>query len=48
VANHCSQLKAKLATPRVADLIRFAISSGISRSDAGLVGSFPADVDRQS
>jgi two-component system, NarL family, invasion response regulator UvrY len=48
VANHCSQLKAKLAMPRVADLIRIAISSGISRSDARLVGSFPADGDRQT
>jgi len=30
VANHCSQLKTKLATPRLADLIRLAIASGIS------------------
>jgi two-component system, NarL family, invasion response regulator UvrY len=31
VANHCSQLKAKLATPRMADLVRLAISCGLSR-----------------
>jgi len=48
VANHCSQLKAKLATPRTADLIRIAISSGLSRSDDRLAGSFPPDGDRQS
>jgi len=30
VANHCTQLKAKLATPRTADLIRLAISYGLS------------------
>jgi two-component system invasion response regulator UvrY len=48
VANHCSQLKAKLATPRTADLIRIAISSGLSRSDDRLAGSLPADGDRQS
>lgn len=33
VANQCSQLKAKLATPRMADLIRVAISSGLGRGD---------------
>lgn len=31
VANQCSQLKAKLATPRMADLVRLAISCGLSR-----------------
>jgi len=48
VANHCTQLKAKLAARRMADLIRIAISCGFSRSDATLAGSFPADADRQS
>ncbi len=48
VANHCTQLKAKLATPRMADLIRIAISCGLSRSDATLAASFPGDADRQS
>lgn len=38
VANHCTQLRAKLATPRMADLIRLAISSGLSRRDSGLLG----------
>jgi two-component system, NarL family, invasion response regulator UvrY len=37
VANHCSQLKAKLATPRMADLIRFAISCGLSRGDPQII-----------
>jgi DNA-binding NarL/FixJ family response regulator len=36
VANQCSQLKAKLATPRTADLIRVAISSGLGRRDPEL------------
>jgi len=35
VANHCTQIKAKLGTPRTADLIRFAISCGISGGDPG-------------
>jgi len=35
VANHCTQMKAKLGTPRTADLIRFAISCGISGGDPG-------------
>jgi len=43
VANHCSQLKAKLATPRMADLIRLAISSGLSAADATLAEPFPAE-----
>jgi two-component system, NarL family, invasion response regulator UvrY len=33
VANQCSLLKAKLATPRMADLIRVAISHGFGRGD---------------
>jgi two-component system, NarL family, invasion response regulator UvrY len=33
VANHCSQLKAKLGVARTADLIRVAVSLGISRGD---------------
>jgi DNA-binding NarL/FixJ family response regulator len=36
VANHCSQLRAKLGTPRMADLIRVAVSAGLSRADTGL------------
>jgi two-component system invasion response regulator UvrY len=36
VANHCSQLKAKLGAARTADLIRIAISHGISDGDIGL------------
>jgi two-component system, NarL family, invasion response regulator UvrY len=43
VANHCTQLKAKLATPRMADLIRLAISSGLSADDRGLAGTLPVD-----
>ena len=34
VANHCTQLKAKLGAARTADLLRIAISHGISRGDA--------------
>jgi len=34
VANHCSRLKARLATPRMADLIRLAISYGLSFGSA--------------
>jgi DNA-binding NarL/FixJ family response regulator len=30
VANHCSQLRTKLAAPRMADLIRVAIAAGLS------------------
>lgn len=36
VANQCSQLKAKLATPRTADLIRVALSAGLGRGDPQL------------
>ena len=39
VANQCTQLKAKLATPRMADLIRLAISYGLSFGDAPLAAS---------
>ena len=35
VANHCTQIKAKLGTARTADLIRIAISYGISTGEAG-------------
>jgi DNA-binding NarL/FixJ family response regulator len=41
VANHCSQLKAKLGAARTADLIRIAITSGISNGDAGLGTATP-------
>jgi DNA-binding NarL/FixJ family response regulator len=41
VANHCSQLKAKLGAARTADLIRIAISCGISNGDIGLAS--PSD-----
>jgi len=47
VANHCTQLKAKLGTPRMADLIRFAISSGLGYGDGGLAASLPADGGRR-
>lgn len=36
VANQCSQLKAKLATPRMADLIRVALAAGLGRADPQL------------
>jgi two-component system, NarL family, invasion response regulator UvrY len=41
VANQCSQLKAKLAAPRMADLIRLAISNGLGRGDVRLAGALP-------
>lgn len=47
VANHCSQLKSKLATPRTADLIRIAVSCGFGQGDGRLVGSLLAEGDRQ-
>lgn len=40
VANHCSQLKAKLGTPRMADLIRVALSCGLGGGDPQLASSF--------
>jgi two-component system invasion response regulator UvrY len=42
VANQCTQLKAKLATPRMADLIRVAISFGFGRGAPELVASLTA------
>lgn len=33
VANRCSQIKTKLATPRMADLIRLTIACGLGRGD---------------
>ena len=39
VANQCSLLKAKLATPRMADLIRLAIACGLGRSEPQLAVS---------
>ena len=36
VANHCTQLKAKLGVARTAELIRVAVSLGISTGDAPL------------
>ena len=36
VANQCTQLKAKLAAPRMADLIRIAISHGFGRGELQL------------
>jgi DNA-binding NarL/FixJ family response regulator len=39
VANQCSLLKAKLATPRMADLIRLAIAHGLARGEP-LAASF--------
>jgi two-component system, NarL family, invasion response regulator UvrY len=41
VANQCSQLKVKLATPRMADLIRMAISCGLGRGEPQFPGPFP-------
>lgn len=42
VANQCSQLRAKLAAPRMADLIRVAISGGLTRRpDADLLTAAP-------
>jgi DNA-binding NarL/FixJ family response regulator len=36
VANHCSQLKAKLGVARTADLVRIAVSLEISKGDGSL------------
>jgi two-component system, NarL family, invasion response regulator UvrY len=42
IANHCTQLKARLATPRTADLIRFAIASGLAKeADGALLPTQP-------
>jgi two-component system, NarL family, invasion response regulator UvrY len=43
VANRCSQLKTKLATPRTIDLIRLAIACGIGRSDPQILAAAKAD-----
>jgi DNA-binding NarL/FixJ family response regulator len=45
VANHCSQMKAKLGAARTADLIRIAIACGISNGDTGLVAVVPNETD---
>jgi len=42
VANQCTQLKAKLATPRMADLIRVAISYGFGRGEPQLAAPLAA------
>lgn len=47
-ANQCTQLKAKLGTPRMADLIRFAISCGLGRDDARIARDLPAVTGRGS
>ncbi len=36
IANHCTRLRARLAAPRMADLIRAAISFGLSSDDSRL------------
>jgi len=43
VANHCSQIKAKLGAARTPDLIRIAISYGISTRDTSLADSMPEE-----
>jgi two-component system, NarL family, invasion response regulator UvrY len=48
VANQCSQLKAKLATPRMADLIRVAISCGFGRTDPELAVPSAAQEGRRT
>jgi two-component system, NarL family, invasion response regulator UvrY len=48
VANHCSQIKAKLGVARTADLIRIAISCGISDAAAGLASTLPDETDAPS
>jgi two-component system, NarL family, invasion response regulator UvrY len=48
VANHCSQIKAKLGVARTADLIRIAISCGISDGAAGLASTLPDETDAPS
>lgn len=45
VANHCTRLKAKLGAARTADLVRIAISHGISGGDAGLAARLPDKID---
>ncbi len=48
VANHCTQLKAKLAARRTADLIHIAISYGLGRSDAPQAEPLPANEGRRA
>lgn len=48
VANHCTQLKVRLGAARTADLVRIAISHGISKGSAGLTASLPDEVNPQS
>jgi two-component system, NarL family, invasion response regulator UvrY len=43
VANRCTQLKAKLATPRMADLIRLAIACGLGLGDPRILGARQQD-----
>ena len=45
VANHCTQIKAKLGAARTADLIRIAITHGICDSDTVLVASTADEPD---
>jgi len=45
VANHCTQLKAKLATPRMADLIRVAISCGLGRGELQLAAGTKPQIE---
>jgi hypothetical protein len=47
-ANLCTQFKAKLATPRMVDLIRMAISCGFGRGEPQLAEYYPAEGDRPS
>jgi len=46
IANHCTQLKARLAAPRTADPIRFAIASGLTRgADSAASALLPVQPD---
>jgi two-component system, NarL family, invasion response regulator UvrY len=45
VANHCTNIRAKLAIPRIADLIRFAISNGFSRVEPIVLSAAEAKTD---
>ncbi|HTV87652.1 MAG TPA: response regulator transcription factor [Stellaceae bacterium] len=47
VANRCSQLKAKLATPRMADLIRLAVACGFGRGEPELLAVARSDGRRE-
>jgi hypothetical protein len=48
VAHHCSQLKAKLVMPRMADLVRVAISCSLGRGDTQLANPQLAEDRPQS